>query len=338
MPRKWIPSVVALCCAFAPLQAAAQQQTSYERGVEQRLAGNNEEAVASLREWLAEHPQDADARVNLGYALLALDRFAQAEAEFRAALAIAPDYADASQGLALISTRREARRAFVLVEGALSELDGALPDWREAAATLVAPVGANDTIELRAAWYERFGLEDTEAALLYTRRIDADTWLRIGAGGAPSADFRPKTAFTIGADHRVGRGANATVFGGDIHWRRFPAQDVWTVSPSLTQYLGSEGTFSITARANGVIAQGDNLRLGGLLRGDYAPAPKTRAFIGASAGPDTDLGIVTDTYAVFTGGEVPLGGPLSLTGSLAREWRDGPADRTDFRLGLKFEL
>ena len=324
-----------------PSLAAGQEQTGYELGIEARLAGDPQAAATHLELWLAEHPDDADAKVQLGYAYLALDRLASAEAQFRAVLATAPDYVDASAGIAEIVRRKihDSRRAStLLVDGARSALDGNLEDWTEIGATFVMPIAARDTLEVRAIHYERFGLEDIELGALYTRRADEDTWLRFGASGTPSADFRPGTSLTAGMDRRLSRGPGATVVGIDAAWRAFPAQDVFNLSPAITRYLGNSGNASITARANLLAPDGDTLRVGGSLRADYQPRPRHRAFVGIAAGPDTDVGVVTDTYSLFSGGEVPLGDTLTLIGSVAREWRDGPADRTEFRLGLKVGL
>ena len=315
--------------------AIAHAQDVPEQALEARLSGDPARAIALLRPWLAEHPDDVDARLQLGYALLAQGRLAEAEAQFAAVLAAAPDYTDARDGLALVASRRAAEpRGFVAVEGGVSKVSGAR-NWREAGLLLVLP-SDRDTLEMRGMWYDRFGLEDVEASALYTRRTSPDTWLRIGAGATPGADFRPELSLTAGIDRRLGDAADATILGLDATWRKFPAQDVWTVTPAVTQYVGS--VFALTARANAVAAEGDALRLGGSLRGDYLPAERTRAYIGAAAGPDTDLGVVTDTRALFAGGEIPLDERVSLYASLAREWRDGPADRTDFRLGFKIGL
>lgn len=54
-----------------------------------------------------------------------------------------------------------------------------------------------------------------------------------------------------------------------------------------------------------------------------------------SNGPDTDLGVVTRVTGLFGGVKVPLGREFGAVGSLAREWRNGGFDRTEFRLGLK---
>ena len=330
-------AAVAVALLF-PGSALAQEESAYQRGRDARLAGDPATAVELLDEYPKTHPGEPDALTQLGYAYLALGRLGEAEEQFNAVLRSAPNYTDAAEGLALIEQRRrngEARRGFVLLEGALSALDGDLQDWNEIGVVLGTPIASRDSLDLRGSWYERFGLRDVELAALYTHRAGEDTWLRVGASGTPSADFRPEVALTAGIDRRITRGPNATVVGVDAAWRRFPAQDVFNVSPAITRYFGNTGEVSVTARANALIAEGDAMRLGGSLRADYAPAQRTRAFLGVAAGPDTDLGVVTDTYSVFGGGEVPFGDRLSLTGSIAREWRDGPADRTEFRLGLK---
>ncbi len=333
--------LAAVICLLDPSTGLAQDATAYERGVEARLSGDAAGAVPLLEQWLAENPDDVDARVQLGYAYLALGRLEDAERQFRTVVARTPEYTDASQGLAEIQRRRargDKRQGFVLFEGAVSTLAGGLQDWRETGVVLSVPVAQRDTFDVRGVWYERFGFDDVEIGALYTHRAGDNTWLRMGASGTPSADFRPEIGLTAGVDHRLSEGPSATVIGFDAAWRSFPAQDVFNISPAITRYLGGTGDFSLTARANALVAEDDSLRIGGSFRGDFAPGDRSRAFLGIAAGPDTDVGLVIDTYSIFGGGEVPLGDTVSITGSFAREWRDGPADRTEFRIGLKVRL
>ena len=230
------------------------------------------------------------------------------------------------------------RPRFVLFEGSISTLPDSQQDWKEIGVILLLPVSDRDALTVQGNRFERFGIDDVEIGALYTHRADEDTWLHFGASATPSADFRPEVSLTAGVDHRLSQGSSATVVSIDAGWRNFPAQGVFNLSPAVTRYLGGDGSFYLTARANALVADGDSLRVGGSLRGDYAPGNRRRAFIGVAAGPDTDVGVVTDTYSIYGGGEVPIGNTLSITGSVAREWRDGPADRTEFRIGLKFGL
>lgn len=336
-----LAALAALAALALPSAAFAQQPSAYEQGVAARLDGRPAEAAALLRAWLAEHPGDADARLQLAYAELALGRLDEAEAGFRAVLAAAPDYADARAGLGQVAARRASpvpgQRAELTVEGALSDLEGAASDWHEAGLRLRLPVGAATSVEAAGTYYRRFGLDDVELAGSVVHRAGEDLWLRAEAGATPDADFRPKWSVGGGLDWRLRGGEAASVLTLDVRHQDFPAQHVTTLSPGVVQYVAG-GRAWLTARAFGVIPEDGDLQVGWLLRGDVAPADRYRLFAGIADGPDTDLGVVTDVTSLFGGFEVPLGDRFGLIGSVAREWREVGADRTDFRLGLKVGL
>jgi hypothetical protein len=75
-----------------------------------------------------------------------------------------------------------------------------------------------------------------------------------------------------------------------------------------------------------------------MLRGDYQPHERHRLFAGVADGPDTDLGVVTNVTSLFGGVEFPIAGRISLTTSLAHEWRSVGSDRTELRAGIKAGL
>lgn len=324
---------------LATASPLAAQQSDYDRAVAARLADDPSLAAALLEQWLANNPQDVDARLQYGYALLALGRIDEAERAFRAVLAAAPDYDDARDGLALVERRRSApaetaRSVSVVADFALSSLDAPQSDWSEAGLAVAVPIGAGDTLDVKGTWYERFNLQDVEIGGLYTHRAGEDVWVRFGASGTPAADFRPEIAATAGLDYRA---ASSTVLSFDIGWQDFPAEQVWSLRPGITQYLGG-GRFALNASARAVVAGNDDLLIGGALRGDFLPRDNTRLFIGAATGPETDLGIVRDTTSLFGGGEVPLGNQISLLASVSHEWREVGSDRTEGRIGIKFGL
>jgi YaiO family outer membrane protein len=327
----------ALALALAAVPAAAQEPSGYDAAVAARQAGRALEAKELLVRWLAAHPGDADAQLQLDYAELSLGNLDAAQAGFEAVLRQAPDYADAREGLAAVAARRaaphEADRGFVSLEGALSELGGGARNWTEIAADLQVPTGARSSVGGRATYFDRFGRHDVELIGRVGFHPSDNVWLRAHVGGTPNADFRPEIAFGGGIDVRLSQG-NATVLTLDGGYQRFPLQDVVTVNPGLVQYLDG-GQAWITLRGIGTVAGGGPLEIGGLLRGDYIPAASWRVFGGVSNGPDTDLGVVTRVTALFGGIEAPLSHRVGVTGSLAREWRDGGFDRTEFRLGLK---
>lgn len=318
-----------------PAPLAAQEPTIYDQAVAARQAGEHAEAVALLDRWIAEHPEDSDALVQRGYALLALGRNEPARADFAAALAIAPDYVDASNGLALARTRQpEQRRGFLIAGGAWSALEGDRLDWWEASLVGEAPVSDRLAMGGRAGWFRRFGLEDVEIEGRIAAHPSDNLWLRASIGGTPSADFRPETAVALGGDLRVAAGPQATVLSLDASWQRFPLQEVVTVTPGITQYLG-DGRVWTTLRGIGIVPEGGDLEVGVLGRIDYAPSDRRRYFLGVVNGPDTDLGIVSRVTSIFTGGELPLTATFSLLPSLSHEWRELGGDRTEFRLELK---
>ena len=328
---------VALALASLSVPAASQETTAYEAGVAARLAGQSQEARRLLREWLADHPSDVDAQLQLAYAELALGNLDAAQSGFEAVLRQAPEYADARQGLEAVAARRtlgnEANRGYALIEGAISDLSGGARDWREAAIEVGVPLSADTTVIGRATYYRRFAAEDVELNGQVVWRASENLWLRVLGGVTPHADFRPELTIGGGLDHRLGANSK-TVLTLNGSYQRFPLQDVVTVSPGLIRYVsGDRGWF--TLRGIGTVADGGPLRVGALIRGDYVPAERWRLFAGASYAPDTDLGVVTRVTSLFAGGEAPLGDRFALTGAVARDWREGGFDRSELRLGIK---
>ncbi|MBY6015113.1 YaiO family outer membrane beta-barrel protein [Qipengyuania gaetbuli] len=315
--------------------AAQEAQSDYEAAVAARLAGDNADAVRLLDRWIAAHPQDSDALVQRGYAHLALGNPRAAERDFRAALALAPDYADARNGLALVAERREAPRGgFLIAGGAWSDLDSGARDWGEANLSGEAPVSRALSVGGRASWYRRFGLEDVELEGRIAARPSENVWLRASVGGTPNADFRPELALGAGADVRIAQGPQATVLSLDAAWQRFPLEEIVTVSPGLTQYFGG-GRWWGTLRGIGIVPQKGNVEVGVLGRIDHAPDERRRYSLGAVTAPDTSLGVVTRITSLFAGAELPLTKRLSLLPSISHEWREAGPDRTELRLEVK---
>lgn len=323
-----------LAVAGAPLQAQPPP-SDYDAAVTARRAGDLSGALALLDRWIAVNPQDSDALVQRGYVHLSAGDRQQAERDFRAALAIAPAYEDARAGLALIKEGGNAvPGGFVIAGGSFSDLGKGVSDWWEASLAAEAPVSQEVSLGGRAAWYRRFGLEDVEIEGRIAAHPSDNLWLRASIGGTPSADFRPELALAAGADLRIADGPAATVLSLDTAWQRFPLQDVVSITPGITQYFGG-GRWWATLRGIGIVPSGDDLEVGVLGRLDYAPDERRRFFVGAVNGPDTDLGIVTRVRSAFAGAELPLGERWAILPSLAREWRDVGADRTEVRIELK---
>lgn len=71
------------------------------RGVTQFTRGRFADAVDDLTAWAAASPDNAEALNDLGNALQASERFEKAEAAYRRALGLAPDFAPAHNNLGL---------------------------------------------------------------------------------------------------------------------------------------------------------------------------------------------------------------------------------------------
>ena len=318
---------------------SAQDSTDYVDAVEARLAGDAATAVKLLDRWISEHPEDADALVQRGYSWLALGNNAAARKDFEAALAIAPNYTDAAVGLERARARPTGseRRGFILVEAAYSDPGSGTKDWREVGLVTQFPVARTVLAGVDATYFERFGRTDVELGGRLDMRASEQVTLRMRIGGTPDADFRPEIALAGGTDLRLRGGPQATILSLDGSFQRFPLQDVVTINPEVTQYLGT-GASWVTLRGIGTIVDGGGLEVGGLARFDTMPDDRQRIFVGVADGPDTDLGIVTRVTSIFGGAEFPLAGDVSITPSLAHEWRESGGERTEVRIGLKVGL
>lgn len=315
---------------------AEQQNSGYDAAVAARRSGDNERAIALLEPLIAANPDNVDARVQLGYAYLGVSHFDAARAQFEAVLQRAPDYVDAREGLSLLA-RRETKLEpanSVLIVGSSIAVDETASPWREVGAVFAARLSERTTGELGGTWYRRFGLEDVEASGSIVFQSDPNTWLRLGANFAPSADFRPHVGYTAGADFRVVEETDATVLGIDVSWQDYPAQSVTRVIPRVIQFFGN-GRMSLTARGD-IVHGSDRWLFGGGLRGDYYAGERHQYFVGTARAPDAELGVVTQTTSFYAGGQWPLSETVTLLANASREMRAGPSDRTETRIGLRF--
>lgn len=322
-----------------PNAAVAQKNDLYQSAVSERLSGHTDAAVRMLSAWLSDHPDDADAWLQLGFAELASGQLDKADTAFRRVLALAPNYADARSGLELVAQRRKItppRRNYLGVEGAASSLSGTRQDWLEEGFVIHLEPAENSKFEFGAVTFRRFGLTDLELNAAAAWHPSGNLWMRGSLQATPSADFRPHWGISVGTDWRTDVSRTPVILGFDWTFRRFPTQDVVVVSPSVTKYL-ADGRYALTLHANGVLAGDNPMQFGVLARADFMPRERTRVYLGVASGPDTELGVVTNVSSVFAGGEVPLSKKIGLIGSVTHEWRSGGGGiRDELRLGMRF--
>ncbi|MFN3932795.1 MAG: YaiO family outer membrane beta-barrel protein [Brevundimonas sp.] len=349
-----------------PVEVAAQVQTDpqalYEAAVADRLAGRPARAVERLERVLVLRPADVDARLNLGLALLALDRVAEAEAAFRTVLDQAPGYVDAEVGLARAAerrgdraaARRHAERAAALsperedvaglnraladipwridIGAARSRLSGGLPDWTESrigvSRTLTGGWAVGGAVERT----ERFGRTDVYAeARLDRRRGQGDIYVAVG--GTPDADYRPEVVVLAGGSLPVGPGLRATLDGSAA---RYPSGSVESLTASLTAALLAD-RLELGVRWINVRDERDEHRAGYAVQATWRVTDRFRLSAGRADAPEATEGVVTEVVATNLGAAWDLTDRVTLRLGVVDEDRGAYGrDELSLALGWRF--
>jgi YaiO family outer membrane protein len=358
--------LLGLALVSAAPSPAATHAPTYEQGVAARHAGDTARAVAILRQVVAAEPENADAHLQLGLALLAAGKLDDAEAAFRRTLAIAPSYEDARIGLARIAQRRGDRAAALQalepvsptnadaaglrtqlaagtateyrwqlnVDGSYSALEGnAQADWKEGTAQLRYQATEDTALAGTVEVSRRFGATDVYGELRIDHRISDGATFYLSAGGTPNADFRPEWQIGAGGSARLRAGTNPTSLTLDARQARYRSGDIQTVVPGVEQYLAG-GRAWVTARWINIFDETGAHRSGWLARGDVLAGDRLRLFAGLSDAPDVSEGVVIDTFSLFGGISYDLDERSTLRISLAHEDRAQGSDRLQLGLGI----
>lgn len=355
--------LAALFLSAAAPAAAQSGEEAYRQGVAARVAGSHLEAARLLEQAVRAEPANADARLQLGLALLALGRLDEAEAAFRRTLALAPGYADARIGLARVAQRRgDFRRGLAelepveaandearLLRGQLaagmadaaewrmdidashSELSGSRPDWREGSLRLSYKASPLTTVSGGVEIARRFGLTDTYGEVRLDRRFSSGASGFVFLGATPNAAFRPEWQLGLGGAVRVREGPAPTIFTFEARQARHRSGDIQAFTPGVEQYVAN-GRAWLTARWINIFDQDGDRHDGWLGRGDIVATPRLRLFAGAADAPDTSEGIVIDTFSLFGGLSYDLTDHVSVRASLTHEDRE-THDRLQLGLG-----
>ena len=336
----------------------------YEQGVAARRSGDWAGAAALLGRLVAAEPDNADARLQLGFALLALGRLEEAQAAFSETLRLAPDYADARIGLARVAQRRgdredalaalgpvdpanaEARelrqalerapegagRVRLDVDLSVSDLESPRSDWREGAVRLryeaTDDLAIGGAVELS----DRGTASDVYVEARLDARVAPGSAIYVALGGTPDADFRPEWQLSAGGSARVRGGSNPTALTLDGRLARYGSGAIQVLSPGIEQYLAG-GRFWLTARWINIFDEDGEHRSGWLARGDLMASERLRLFAGLADAPDTSEGAVIDTFSIFAGLSWDVTVRNSLRLSIAHEDREIGSDRFQLSVG-----
>lgn len=355
-----LPAIAAL--ALSAGTPAAAQQSSYDDAVAARRAGDPARAAALLESLLKAQPDNADALVQYGFALLALDRLAEADAAFAGALAVAPAYGDATLGRAIVAERQgrigDARRLVAAVppgnpdaaqlsarvnrqtvlapwsadlDASYAAVERGQPDWKEAALQIRHQSASGVALAGRVEASRRFARNDTYFEGRADKFFAGGSSVYVFAGATPNADYRPKWQVGGGLRYAISGGPRASILTADLRHADYVSGRVTTLNPGIEQYV-MDGRAWLTGQLVNVIS-GGRLRSGFLARGDIMTGDRVRLFAGAAYAPDTSEGAVNRVLSAFGGAWLNLDARHSLRLTVARvDPRDGPS-RTEAAVG-----
>lgn len=307
-------------------------------------------------------PQDADAWLALGLALMRAERFAEAEPALEQALRLAPGYTDAQVALARFFFFRgelaeaEARLAPALAAepahadaralqaqlrasrspapvtpwrvdlwSSYSRLSAGLDPWREHGATLSRRTGFG-ALSTSAQHTRRFGRDDLylEAG---AERAGARGSAYAAVGGAPDADHRAERAVRVGGEAALGRGLRATLDGG---YARFGSGEIVTLHPGAA---GSFGPVRLSGRWISLWPEEGSRLSGYATSAELTARPGLRLTLGYADAPETSEGRPVPVEALSLGAAADLSERLTLRVTGVSEERPGYS-RDEVALGL----
>ena len=149
------------------------------------------------------------------------------------------------------------------VVAATSRLSHGLPDWREVSIVGSAYRPGHWSASIGLEHTERFNAADDYAFVRFEVRRSGVGGLHVVVGGAPDADHRARSAFTLGGDKALGEQARLVL---DATTADYAVGRVATFSPGLA--LGNEDVSAgVTVRWLNVWDENDDHRTGWVVSG-----------------------------------------------------------------------
>lgn len=337
----------------------ADPQALYDSAVADRLAGRPAAAIPKLEAVLAARPDDVDARLNLGLALLALDRTDEAAGAFREVVSRAPGYTDAWIGLARVEQRRgdlaaarlkvaEAlrhaprnREALTLatalqapawwradLTASRSRLSAGLPNWSEARLSLSRALDDRWSVSGAVEVTRRFDNADTYLEARADRSLDRGAaW--ISAGGSPDASYRPEIAIVGGGQQTVAPGLALTI---EASAARYRSGVVTGLHPGLAADF-ADGRLQVSGRWINVRDETGARRQGYAVLTRWQATDRLALRGGVADAPESSEGITVDVSSWSAGFDLNLSDRLVLRAGYLAEDR-GAYDREELSAGV----
>ena len=331
------------------LALLSQQDSTIAQGYEHRFLkarilswnGNYSAARTELNALMAQHPNNPDLQLTMGYLEYYQSNLDAAAVQFERVLANHPDYEDARKGLATV---REAKAAALRnkrqwrIDGGIgfSDFDiDELPEWNDQRLRVEY---TPDTLSYHAAVqrYERFGLNDVQFEAGIADAVRGGWDWGVHAGFTAGAQFRP--SFSAGG--RVGRTFKQegdTVFYPTISYDYddYDTGVIHTIQPELTTYL-REGLV-ITGRLIATLQTAEEDQLGWLVE---ARKPVTKRFTvraGYANAPEALDGLAITTESIFGGVTYKVQDDLDLHLNLARDDREDSFVRNSVNVSFTYK-
>lgn len=358
---------VCLSAFFLTVVTIDDVPLAYDAAVEARMAGNFEAAEAGFEAIVAQHPEHADAWLQLGLSRNAQGDFDGADLAFRRTLELAPDYADAWMGRARIAffngdleaareylaragDGEEARSLLARIEAADSpaaqplwrmdvfggsgSLTSGLENWTEFGLALGRRLDDSNTLTVQVDTAHRFGLDDQFLAVRLDHQLASGANSYVSLGGSPDAVFRPEFAVRAG----ISGSFASSLWGGslDVFLGNYLSGDVQSVTLGVYRDL-AQGQGRLGARLIGLSDESGATRSGYALTGEWQAALPASLLFSYTDAPETSEGVTLDVRAFTAGLRYQVNDRQGLSFTLLHEERRA-YDRTAFVAGASWRF
>jgi YaiO family outer membrane protein len=318
-----------LCAAALPGVAEAQAMNPVDEARSVRLAGEPDHSLIVIEAWLIEHPDDADAWLEKGFAQIAVGDFAGARVSFDRTLQLSPNYDDAHLGLARLdffggqhasalrrlAARQETAESRALldqihdahaaesqrpvradVSAEYSQLSGDLPDWTAFALSFSSRVSGDMAVTGTVEHTRRFERDDVFAQFQVDQSLKNGWSVYGGVGGTVDADFRPRAVIFAGGEVGLTEPGNrkpeldATLY---VSTADYTSGQVTTFSPGLAARVFDN---NVTLRGRIILLsdEAEELRTGYAQEAALSITPELAVHLGWSDAPETSDGQTLD--------------------------------------------
>lgn len=367
--------IVVIAVLFLGVNGSLASQTEAQLFSTAQLARENSQfdvAISSLERLLSLNPNNADARVLLGFSYLANGQNEQARQSFESALVIASGYQDARYGLAQVAFREgDKTQALELLDTVLAAqpdntdarllvekinapppkrwrldvgtevhtLTGGRPRWYEASTALSYQFEQGTTVSGSSRVANRGANTDTQLQIR-TDHVFSPEFSAYGLfAGVPHANFLAPFSIGIGATWRLTEGTET--FGPlllNLNMRRdfYAAGPITAMRSGLKLFVFDD---QLAMSADWLHSRDElgTFTNGYSIKVDMNATDQLRGFAGYSYSPEISGATTVTTQSIFAGLSYDLNDTTTLRGSYAHEMRQA-FDRDTFNLGLSYRF